>query len=413
MAKAALQCKAYARSLMNFEQQVLILREREAKGEVLYQHYERLHEIYAHLDEPDGMEGISSLILSPSLEHQIRQHESTGRWTSAQSCWEVRLQSSPDNLEYHLGLMRCLRNLGHYGTANFTLVVHILTHCCADTLRTHAQGILTRYPDWESHLVGFHVESELMVGNWDEVQNLIRDRDSQASSVLIAQLLLALRSGNNVAVTDALSKARASLGSPIVAAGPRSYRRSYDAVLDLHLVHELETIHKVASSQKAGRGAYDLSALSLALSSRLNSTLPTFRTQEPILNMRRIAFSLMYARSTQLCSQANHCVSSVSNKEIREVIGDSWLTTAKIARKAGHWQTAYSAMLQAQQCKMVSCFLESARLVRASGEHLRALQELENYMRSTGMLGGPQKEPPDDVIDLTEEKTGPNITAKV
>lgn len=120
MAKAALQCKAYARSLMNFEQQVLILREREAKGEVLYEHYERLHEIYAHLDEPDGMEGISTLILSPSLEHQIRQHESTGRWTSAQSCWEVRLQSSPDSLEYHLGLMRCLRNLGHYGMSQFS-----------------------------------------------------------------------------------------------------------------------------------------------------------------------------------------------------------------------------------------------------------------------------------------------------
>ena len=132
-----------------------------------------------------------------------------------------------------------------------------------------------------------------MAGNWNEVENLIRGRDSQASSVLIAQILLALRSGDNSAVTATLSKARASLGSPIIAAGPRSYRRSYDAVLNLHLVHELETIHKVASSQKAGRGVYDLSILSSALKSRLDSTLPTFRTQEPILNMRRLAFSLM------------------------------------------------------------------------------------------------------------------------
>ena len=281
-----------------------------------------------------------------------------------------------------------------------------------DTLRTHVKGILTRYPDWESHLVGFHVESELMVGNWDEVQKLVRDRDNHASSVLIAQLLLALRSEDTSAVTNALSKARLSLGSPIVAAGPRGYRRSYDAVLDLHLVHELETIHRIASAQKAGRGEYDLSVLSSALTSRLNSTLPTFRTQEPILNMRRIAFSLMYYRFLFFCSYANSRISSTSNREIREVIGDSWLTTAKIARKAGHWQTAYSAMLQAQQCKVVSCFLESARLVRASGEHLRALQELENYMRSAGMLGQ-EKEPPDDVIDLTDEKIGPNITAKV
>lgn len=114
-AKAALQCKAYARSLMNFERQIVTLLERSPDNKDLPLHYERLHEIYSHLDEPDGMEGISTLILSPSLEHQIRQHESTGRWTSAQSCWEVRLQQSPNNVEFHLGLLRCLRNLGHYG----------------------------------------------------------------------------------------------------------------------------------------------------------------------------------------------------------------------------------------------------------------------------------------------------------
>ncbi|KAH9938115.1 uncharacterized protein B0H18DRAFT_1080892 [Fomitopsis serialis] len=381
MAKAALQCKAYARSLMNFERQILTLREREAKESDIHKYYERLHEIYAHLDEPDGMEGISTLILSPSLEHQIRQHESTGRWTSAQSCWEVRLQNSPDNLEFHLGLMRCLRNLGHY-----------------DTLRTHVKGIITRNPDWESHLVGFHVESELMVGNWDEVHQLIHNCEVDASSVLIARVLLALRAGDSVAVSDALSTARTSLGSPIMAAGPRSYRRSYEAVLDLHLVHELETIHKVVStSLRAGRATDDLGALSSELSSRLNSTLPTFRTQEPILSMRRIAFAL----------------TSTSSREIRDIIGESWLATAKIARKAGHWQTAYSAMLQSQQCDMASCFLESARLVKANGEPLRALQELENHMQVAGMLKDVQDTLNNDVIDLTTDNAGgPNIASK-
>jgi serine/threonine-protein kinase ATR len=115
MAKAALRCKAYARALMNYERQIVALRESSPKSADLPVYYEHLHEIYAHLDEPDGMEGVSTLILSPSLEHQIRQHESTGRWTSAQSCWEVRLQQDPDNLDFHLGLLRCLRNLGHYG----------------------------------------------------------------------------------------------------------------------------------------------------------------------------------------------------------------------------------------------------------------------------------------------------------
>ncbi len=115
MAQAALQCKAYARALMSFEQQILAVQTRDPQKEELPTYYERLHEIYAHLDEPDGMEGVSTLILSPSIEHQIRQHESTGRWTAAQSCWEVQLQHSPNDIKSHLGLLKCLRNLGHYG----------------------------------------------------------------------------------------------------------------------------------------------------------------------------------------------------------------------------------------------------------------------------------------------------------
>lgn len=115
VARAALQCKAFARSLMSFEGQIFDLNANDATEADLQPYYEHLHEIYANLDEPDGMEGISALVLSPSLEHKIRQHESTGRWTSAQSCWEVKLQSNPNNLDYHTGLLRCLRNLGHYG----------------------------------------------------------------------------------------------------------------------------------------------------------------------------------------------------------------------------------------------------------------------------------------------------------
>lgn len=115
LANAALQSKAYARSLRNFESRIIHLR-REQRGITdLQTYFERLHEIYADLDEPDGMEGVSAFVISPSLEHQIREHESTGRWTSAQSCWEVRLQQSPEDLSLHQGLLRCLRNLGHYG----------------------------------------------------------------------------------------------------------------------------------------------------------------------------------------------------------------------------------------------------------------------------------------------------------
>ena len=65
------------------------------------------------------------------------------------------------------------------------------------------------------------------------------------------------------------------------------------------------------------------------------------------------------------------------------VIGLTWLDSSKIARKAGNWQTAYSAMLQAQRRAAPYWFLESAKLTKATGEPLRALSELEHALHSS------------------------------
>ena len=115
VADAALNSKSYARALLNYEK---ILYQRKPKSDLVpvQPYYEHMHHIYAELNEPDGMEGVSAFILSPSIQHQIREHEMTGKWTSAQSCWEVQLQLQPEEPNSHIGLLRCLRNLGHYGT---------------------------------------------------------------------------------------------------------------------------------------------------------------------------------------------------------------------------------------------------------------------------------------------------------
>jgi serine/threonine-protein kinase ATR len=116
VANAAMKSGAFARSLRNFEERIVFLRTKENRSDAdLQTHFESLHEIYAELDEPDGMEGVSAFVVSPSLDLQIREHESTGRWTAAQSCWEVHLQHDPENVKFQVGLLRSLQNLGHYG----------------------------------------------------------------------------------------------------------------------------------------------------------------------------------------------------------------------------------------------------------------------------------------------------------
>lgn len=172
--------------------------------------------------------------------------------------------------------------------------------------------MLTRNPDWDSALAGFQVESAWMVGAWNDVQSLVDDTNSQTSPIVMARLLLAMRAGNTTAIADSLSTARFVFGAPVTASGAKGYRRSYDAVLNLHLCHEVEVIHKAMTdlsissqetSQAQRRSVFN--ELSRALHARLDATLPTFRTREPVLSMRRTAFALTLEFPLLLCCLTN------------------------------------------------------------------------------------------------------------
>lgn len=159
--------------------------------------------------------------------------------------------------------------------------------------------MLTRNLDWESALTGFSVESAWMVGAWDDVENLVSQTKAQSAPIAMARLLLAIRSGEASTITETLTTARSVVGLPIAASGAKGYRNSYDAVLDLHLTHELEIIHNAMTNFPASSQGLNqkkrrdiLANMAKSLSSRLDSSLPTLRTREPVLSMRRTAFAL-------------------------------------------------------------------------------------------------------------------------
>lgn len=82
---------------------------------------------------------------------------------------------------------------------------------------------------------------------------------------------------------------------------------------------------------------------------------------------------------------------------VRSIIGTAWLATSKIARKAGHAQTAYSAVLQARRMDTPFTFLQSVKLVKAVGEPIRALQELDKALTKSAIAA--EKE----VVNLVDE----------
>jgi serine/threonine-protein kinase ATR len=71
--------------------------------------YERLQEIYTQIDEPDGIEGISAHLHVLNIDQQIIEHRKAGRWTAAQSWYELLLNDRPEDVDVQVNLLTCLR----------------------------------------------------------------------------------------------------------------------------------------------------------------------------------------------------------------------------------------------------------------------------------------------------------------
>lgn len=232
----------------------------------------------------------------------------------------------------------------------------------SDSVRTHIVGLLHSRGDevdWERLLAPFNIEASLFVGDWDSVEEALDVPDLEGPEASFGRVLCAIRNGDREQVERAFFEAREQLGGPVVAAGRESYRRVYDSIVHLHILDELKSIHQLGLSD-----GQHLEGLVKTLRDRLATTSPSFRAREPILNTRRIGF--------RLTSPAEHAV--------KAEVGELWLETSKIARKAGHFQTAYSAILQARDCHAEWAFLQSAKLLKSNGQAYKAVQELDHRL---------------------------------
>ena len=114
----AIDCRSFSRALFHWEQYIRQERQKsfELGRELLIDPlYERLQDIYAQIDEPDGIEGISAHLHVLNIDQQILEHRKEGRWTAAQSWYEMSLVDQPSNLDLQYQLLTCLKESGQYG----------------------------------------------------------------------------------------------------------------------------------------------------------------------------------------------------------------------------------------------------------------------------------------------------------
>lgn len=108
----SLQCQSYSRALFYWEQYIRRYKKETSNTDHLFT---QLQSIYAEIDEPDGIEGISTRLGFVGVESQILEHRKAGRWLAVQSWYEHLLKSRPNDIELKFGLLSSLKESGQHG----------------------------------------------------------------------------------------------------------------------------------------------------------------------------------------------------------------------------------------------------------------------------------------------------------
>ncbi|XP_067335525.1 serine/threonine-protein kinase ATR isoform X2 [Channa argus] len=339
LAKASLRSKAYTRALMHFEAYILEIKEN------IQDHLTFLQTLYAAMHEPDGVRGVNALRREePSLREQILEHESIGLLRDATACYDRAIQLESDQIGHYHGVMTSMLGLGQLST-----------------VITQVNGVLANKPQWKSELNTYRVEAAWKLGKWDLLEDyLSSDRQSCTWGVQLGQLLLSAKKQDTKTFYEKLKLVRKEQVVPLSAASYEcgTYQRGYEYIVRLHMLSELE--HTLTGLQKQWESsAPSLSQLPPHWSDRLEMTQNSFRAKEPILALRRALFSL---GSQPVC---------------QELVGECWLQSSRVARKAGHHQTAFNALLNADNTNLAELVTEKAKWLWSKGDVHQALIVLQ------------------------------------
>jgi serine/threonine-protein kinase ATR len=115
ISRRAVECESYARALFHWEEHIRQLKENNSYKDNINPLLKRLQDIYTQIDEPDGIEGIAAHLHVLDIDQQILGHRKAGRWTAAQSWYEIKLATEPENVDAQVNLLRCLKESGQYG----------------------------------------------------------------------------------------------------------------------------------------------------------------------------------------------------------------------------------------------------------------------------------------------------------
>ncbi|KAL9130247.1 MAG: hypothetical protein Q9217_001540 [Psora testacea] len=341
ISRRAVECKSYARALFHWEQYIRQQRHPnfDVDGDIdLEPYYERLQDIYTQIDEPDGIEGISAHLQVLNIDQQILEHRKAGRWTAAQSWYELLLTERPNNLDVQYNLLTSLKESGQH-----------------DVLLNQIETFPHSAP---SHALSlpFATEASWVTGKWEKLRSYVDQSPlwMRDFNVGIGRALLALSDRQVDKFAAILGNLRSFEVRSLSTTNTASLQECHESMLKFHVLAELEAI-----SGAPDAGNVDKQNLTKSLNQRLDVLGPFLSDKQYILGLRRAAMQL-------------------SRREFSNLdIASAWLTSAKLARKGDFTHQAFNAVLHASQLGDASATIEHSRLLWREGNHRKAIQSLE------------------------------------
>ncbi|XP_023017943.2 serine/threonine-protein kinase atr isoform X2 [Leptinotarsa decemlineata] len=354
LAKCNYHCGEYPRALMYLEDYV-----RENKNE-LYNHLTFLAEIYAQLEEPDGVAGVTALQLNePSVEQRILALEVSGKLADATTCYERMLQ--PLKLHHIQGLVQCYLDLDNVNTAlNFV------------------KGALDIQPEFGNMLLEMQAEPLWRLGQYDDLDKLLKTPDVVGNTswgVQVGKALLHFKNGERSefsgTVDGILKQQVLSFGAASLEEG--AYQHGYGYISKLHALNELQQVEKVISDLlvKPFDQRYAENLMKKLMNDwtlRIKVVEESVRIIEPLLCLRRVSLGLAKKIAEDKINGAVPYLNSL--------IGDCWLQSARIARASGMHQQAFTYTVKAEEYAPPTLFLEKAKLHWLREEHEQAFTTL-------------------------------------
>ncbi|KAJ5708031.1 hypothetical protein N7488_007832 [Penicillium malachiteum] len=378
ISKRAVECKSFSRALYHWEQYI---RKCNTQAETLdnassEQLYQRLQDIYSEIDEPDGIEGISSHLSGLNVDQQVLEHRKAGRWATAQSWYELQLEKEPDNFEAQWNLVTCLKESGQQDA--------ILTRF--ETLKENDSAT--------SRFLPFAVEASWITGRWSKLQGyleLCAEQGTGDFNVGIGSALHSLRERHENNDSEAqqdpgafakvIDELRLNVAKSLTANSVASLQSCHDDMLRLHALADVEAI------ANAGAGNSSYSDLPAALKRRLDVLGGYIADKQYLLGIRRAAMELAGGFGDSDISAA-------------------WLTSAHLSRKGKFTSQAYHSMLNAARLKDRSAAIEHAKLLWQDGHHRKAIQTLEGAISANEATPAASNPGESDIISFVSSSRG-------